>query len=147
MQVSENKLSRVISAIEATGIKKYGRGKKIAEITGYSETRVSDFLSGKIELNPKFVAILCAKLGISENYIESGKGEMFVKAQEESEKFPRQPPGQEKPFDEREALLKELKKETEEFSKAEFYEMMSKFHKVVEELQRQRKGGKLPPSD
>ncbi len=76
--ISEKNYERLCQALEAAGVKKYGRGKKVAEITGYSEARVSEMLSGRIALNDKFKTIVCSKFKISEEFVDRGEGEMFL---------------------------------------------------------------------
>lgn len=69
---------RLVEALDAAGIKKYGRNRKVAKLTGYSEARVSEMLSGKLPLNSKFKTIVCSKFAISEIYVNEGTGDPLV---------------------------------------------------------------------
>jgi transcriptional regulator with XRE-family HTH domain len=136
ISLNKKKLSRLIAALEARGTKKYGRGKKVAEVTGYSEARVSEMLSGKLELAPKFVAILCAKFSISEDWVASGEGEMFSETSAGAAQL------QEEAADEIARLGTELRKEKEKLSTAEFYRVMAGLYGVIEDMKKEREGSK-----
>jgi len=69
---------RLNYALGEAGVKKYGRNRKVAELTGYSEARISEMLSGKLPLNPKFKMIVCVKFSISENFIDTGEGDIIL---------------------------------------------------------------------
>jgi transcriptional regulator with XRE-family HTH domain len=71
-------LERLLLALKGLRYLERGGKKKLADLTGYSQGTISDILSGKESLSGKFIHIACAKLRISENWIENGEGEMFI---------------------------------------------------------------------
>jgi len=87
IQENEVILKRLLSALDASEIKKYGRGKKVAEKTGYSESRVSEMLSGKIDLVDKFITVVCAKFGISEYWVLTGETTLANTVEEPSTEY------------------------------------------------------------
>ena len=71
------KVLRLLDALSSLGLEEYpGVCTKLSRTTGYSKSRVSDMLSGKAPLNPRFVKAVCAAFGTSEAYILQGTGEM-----------------------------------------------------------------------
>lgn len=70
---------RLLQAIEAIGLKKHGRVKKIHELTGYSMGSVSDMLAGRVKINGKFIRLVCNILNIRMEWVVTGEGEMFVR--------------------------------------------------------------------
>lgn len=79
---SNSFLDRLLIGIENAGLKKWGRNKKIAEITGYSQPQVSAILSGKEPPSDRFVKLICLGLLISEDWIRTGQGEPFISGPE-----------------------------------------------------------------
>lgn len=69
---------RLILALEGLGVKKWGRVKKVAEKTGYSEGQVSAILSGREAVNGRFKKAVCGAYLISEEWLETGEGEMLL---------------------------------------------------------------------
>jgi len=76
-------LNRLILALEKIDIVKWGRVKKIAVKTGYSEGQVSAILAGKESINDRFKKAVCQAYLISEGWLGTGEGEMFVKKNEQ----------------------------------------------------------------
>lgn len=71
-------LERIFCALEALGIKKWGRNTKVAAKTGYSEPQISAVFSGKESLTDRFLKSICANYSISEDWIKTGAGEMLL---------------------------------------------------------------------
>jgi transcriptional regulator with XRE-family HTH domain len=78
IHITDEKLSRLLLALSNSGLKKYGLNRHVCEKTGYSQPRVSELLSGKHPLPKKFITIICGKYNISEEWLETGEGEMFI---------------------------------------------------------------------
>lgn len=78
-------LDRLLQALEIKGCLARGGKKKLAEISGYSAGGVSDFLSGKQPLGDKFIRAVCREFQISEVWVRTGEGEMFVGAKAEKD--------------------------------------------------------------
>lgn len=70
-------LQRLLKGIAAAGLPRHGRGKKLAELTGYSPTSVSEFLRGEKPLGERFIKLVCSELKLSYLWITTGRGEMF----------------------------------------------------------------------
>lgn len=72
-----NRLNQVIKKLNEGG--KNLSQKQIASDLGYKrETTISEIVNGKISLSTKFVKAFCQRYGVSEEYINSGEGEMFL---------------------------------------------------------------------
>ncbi|WP_243372734.1 helix-turn-helix transcriptional regulator [Geotalea sp. SG265] len=63
------KLARLHDALEQLDVKKRGRVKDVAEKTGYSASRVSDLLAGKVPLNDRFIMAVCSAYSINEGWM------------------------------------------------------------------------------
>lgn len=75
------KVLRLLDALKSVGMEEYpGVCTMISKATSYSKSRVSDMLSGKAPLNPRFVKAVCAAFGTNEEYILRGTGEMNASA-------------------------------------------------------------------
>lgn len=65
-------LSRMWEAIREEGLNK----TKVAKITGYSKAQVGDILEDRVPLSDKFIRIFASSFKISEQWLETGEGEM-----------------------------------------------------------------------
>ena len=70
-------LNRLLSALENKGISGRGSASKIAKATGYSAATVSVAFSDDQKLTDKFLRAVCTAYGINEEWVKTGKGEMF----------------------------------------------------------------------
>ena len=79
LQEELQKVVRMLDALEYAGFpESQGFCNRIAEATGYSRNRVSDMLSGKAIMNPRFVKAVCSAFSLDEEYIIRGGGSMLV---------------------------------------------------------------------
>lgn len=98
-----------------------------------------------------YAPILSKCEGISLDWLKTGEGEMFKKTVTAEFTIPleHRAVGSDKDEDEREMAVKRLLKREEEMdlTDTEFYEFMASISRVLDNLEKQRKGGKLSPSD
>ena len=69
-----SKLERLIAGLDAANVKKYGRNKKVAEATGYSQGMVAKVLSGHVTLTDKFILSVCSAFYIRREWVYEGVG-------------------------------------------------------------------------
>ncbi len=74
---NDERVLRLLDALEKAQVKNYGLCKKVAEITGYSRNRVSDMLSGKSIMSRRFVVSTCTAFRLNTEYVLSGEGSML----------------------------------------------------------------------
>lgn len=74
----DEKLDRLIVALEARGYKKHGRATALKTQTGYAVSTISEVLKGKAELTERFTKIVCSAAGISYEWVWEEKGDMLV---------------------------------------------------------------------
>lgn len=69
------KILRLLDGLKVVGVEE-GKGfcDQIAQVTGYSKTRISNMLSGNAALNSRFIRAVCTGFGLSEEYLLEGKG-------------------------------------------------------------------------
>ncbi len=66
-------LERLLEGLKiASGVKRYGMDKAVAEKTGYSEGLVAKVLKGHATLTPQFIQNVCAAFGLSGEWVELG---------------------------------------------------------------------------
>lgn len=70
-------LSRLIEALKTKGLNGRGANAKIAKDTGYSAATVSVTFSDESKLTDKFLRAICTTYGINEEWVKTGKGEVF----------------------------------------------------------------------
>lgn len=69
---NEHFLGRLIAGLDAAGIKKYGRNKRVAEKTGYSPGAVANALSGHVALTDRLIQAICTAFHIRKEWIYEG---------------------------------------------------------------------------
>jgi hypothetical protein len=74
--MNDGKLERLNIALDTVGLPIKGRGKTLVEATGYSQGMISRFLSGKDQLNDRFIKTVCRHYGINETFIVLGEGDI-----------------------------------------------------------------------
>lgn len=67
-----DKLERLIAGLDAAGVKKYGRNKRVAEATGYSPGMVAKIMSGHVALTDRFIQAVCSSFYIKKEWIYDG---------------------------------------------------------------------------
>lgn len=77
----DEKLKRLLAALDTLGLGQRGRGAKVASATGYSANQVSWMLSGKTPLNDRFLKLVSQFYHISEIWLKLGEGEMLMVAE------------------------------------------------------------------
>ncbi|MGN6478511.1 MAG: hypothetical protein ACTHKV_14900 [Flavipsychrobacter sp.] len=76
-----NKLERLNMAVQLLKENKIITSQAdIAKELGYNRVQsISDILNGKVSVTTKFVKGFCGSYNVREEYIETGKGEVFIK--------------------------------------------------------------------
>ncbi|KAB0668977.1 helix-turn-helix domain-containing protein [Oryzomonas sagensis] len=69
----ESVYDRIQQAIAACKISR----NELVDITGYTQGAVSKILNGGVGITPQFIKIFCLALGVSEDWVKTGKGGMF----------------------------------------------------------------------
>jgi hypothetical protein len=77
----DEKLLRLISALDNRGYKKHGRATRLHHETNYAVSTISEVLKGSVELTERFAKIVCSAAGISFEWVWNNKGEMFIQPQ------------------------------------------------------------------
>lgn len=73
--------SRISSVIKSSGLTKTAFSKKI----GLSQPFVSQLASGDASPSDRTIVDICREFGVSENWLRTGEGEMFVRLSREEE--------------------------------------------------------------
>lgn len=73
--------SRISTVIKSSGLTKTAFSKKI----GLSQPFVSQLASGDASPSDRTIVDICREFGVSENWLRTGEGEMFVRLSREEE--------------------------------------------------------------
>jgi hypothetical protein len=78
--MGENNLNRLLVALSKAWPVSRGRNTEICKRTGYSASHVSGVLNNKVAMDDRFLRTVCREFSISELWVNTGEGEMFVAA-------------------------------------------------------------------
>lgn len=74
----DEKLNRLITALESRGYKKHGRATALKAQTGYAISTISEVLKGSADLTERFTKIVCSAAGVSFDWVWFEKGGMLT---------------------------------------------------------------------